>query len=135
YYPSRPPVDPYYPGGSYYPYPTPRYYPFPVPTYPGRYYGDVRTLPAASNPTDIKYNFLSARDDLRRLYYSTSMTASEYSSLERYLTSQAVDQLLIDARGYSLSSRLDTLRSLYNNSEMTSSEYARIQQDLYSQAY
>lgn len=127
---SRPTPPPAYrPDYSFYEPVAPRYYPYPLYNYPSQYASYAR-LPHSSDPQEIAYNFLSARRLLKDVYNNTPMTRSEYSALERNLVSQAVDQLVVDARYSSYYDRESALRSIYNNSEMTTSELNRIRRDL-----
>lgn len=114
---------------SYYEPVVPRYYPYPLRTFPSQYASFTR-LPFANEPREIEYNFLNAVRRLKDEYNNTPMTRSEYSALERNLVSQAVDQLMIDARYSSRYERETALRSIYNNSEMTYSEFNRILRDM-----
>lgn len=143
YRPVPPPVDPYFndgptpppiddPGYNLVMPLTPRYYPFHLSDYPSIYQAYTYMTPA-SNPTAIQDNFLNARQRLKDAYYSTPMTSSQYKNLENILTSQAVDELMIDASGYSLWERESALQTIYNNSPMTRSQFDRIDQDLQNQ--
>jgi hypothetical protein len=112
----------------------PTYWPFPVIPYPSQY-RSYTELPYSSSPNQIANNFLASQERLRLVYDNTSMTASEYSAVERGLVSQAVSQLMTNTTGYSLSYREEALRSIYNHSEMTSYELHTIEQDMRNQTY